>query len=118
MSQSNKLPAFIAYLLPVLGWVYVFWAYRQDTFVVYHTKQSMMLIITAIGGFVVWVILGWLVSFVPFAGPVIAIATFALVIALYIALLISWIIGMIYALQAKLKPVPLIGDWAERLPID
>jgi uncharacterized membrane protein len=118
VSQSNKLPAFLAYLLPVLGWLYAFMAYRQDKLVVYHTKQSMMLVITAVGAFAIWVILGWLVTFIPFAGAVVAIATFALVIALYIALLVSWIIGMVYALQAKLKPVPMVGDWAERLPID
>jgi hypothetical protein len=52
---------------------------------------------------------------IPFVGIIIAVSLFALVIGFEIALLISWMVGMVYAWQAKVKPVPFIGQWSERL---
>jgi uncharacterized membrane protein len=107
----------LAYLLPVVGWLYVFVAHRKDKLAVYHVKQSIMLVIVAAGALVIWIIFSWLITFIPYVGGVLAVASFALVIALYVALIVSWIMGMIYAWQARFKPAPLVGDWAERLPI-
>lgn len=117
MSQSSKVSAFLAYLLLILGWLYVFILQREDKFAVYHAKQSIMLVIVALVTPIVWAIFGWLISFIPLVGPVIAISAFALVIAAYVTLIVAWIIGMVYALQARSKPLPFIGGWAEKLPI-
>jgi uncharacterized membrane protein len=107
--------ALLAYLLLIIGWLYVFLFRKNDKLAMYHTKQSMMLVIVAIGIFLVWVILGWFVSLIPFVGFIVAVAFFSLVITVYVVLIIGWIVGMVYALQAKIKPVPVVGRWAEQL---
>ena len=117
MQSTGRIPALLAYLLLVIGWIYVLLAHRHDKLAIYHTKQSIMLILAAVGGFIVWVVLGWVVSLIPIVGPLVATSAFALVIALYITLVINWIVGLVYALQAKSKPLPITGGWAEQLPI-
>ena len=114
MSTSNRIPAFLAYLLLIIGWLYVFLFYRNDKLAMYHTKQSIMLTIIAIGLPLVWAIGGWLLSLIPF-GIIIAASIFALVIVAEIAILAIWVVGMVYAWQAKIKPIPIVGRWAEQL---
>ncbi len=114
---SNRIPAFLAYLLLVIGWLYVLLLHRHDKLAVYHTWQAIMLVVAAVLGFLVWAVLGWVILIIPLVGPFITAATFSLVIGLYIALVISWLVGMVYALQAKAKPIPFVGRWAERWSI-
>jgi uncharacterized membrane protein len=116
VSKSKRILAVLAYLLSVLGWLYVFFFQRKEKLAVYHARQSMMLTIVAIGGPVVWAGAAWLLLWIPLVGPLLAAALFSLVILAYIALAGSWIVGMVYALQAKTKPVPIVGKWAERIP--
>ena len=117
MPLSSRVPAFLAYLLLVVGWVYVLLFRRQDRLAVYHTKQSIMLILVAVGSLAAWGVLGWLVAQVPLVGPIVTTASFSFIITIYIILSVNWIIGMVYALQAKIKPLPIVGGWAEQLPI-
>lgn len=115
MSKPKRYLAFLTYLLPILGWLYVLLFQRKDEFAVYHAKQSMVLTITAVGAPAAWVVVAWIVSWLPLAGPIIAVALFALVILTYIFLAVDWVIGMVYVLQAKMEPVPVVGGWAERV---
>jgi uncharacterized membrane protein len=116
VSKPRTSPAFLAYLLSIFGWLYVFLFRREDEFAVYHAKQSMVLTIAAIGAPVVWAVAAWVVAWIPLIGPVIAAALFALVLLAYVALGAIWIVGMVNALQAKMKPVPIVGTWARRIP--
>lgn len=118
MSKPGRNVAFLAYLLPIVGWLYVLLFRKKDEFAVYHAKQSMMLTVTAVGAPAAWAIVAWIVSWLPLAGPIIAAALFALVMLAYTFLAATWIIGMVYALQAKMKPVPVVGGWAERIPVE
>ena len=117
MSTSNRISACLAYLLLIIGWIYIFLFRREDKLAIYHTKQSIMLTIVAVGISLAWVVFGWFVSLVPFIGFIIAVALFALVMAIYILLAVNWVVGMVYALQARFKPIPVVGGWAEQLPI-
>ena len=117
MSKPGRNAAFLAYLLPIVGWLYVLLFRRKDEFALYHAKQSMMLTVTAVGAPTVWALFAWIVSWLPLAGPIIAAAFFALVILIYIFLAATWVIGMAYALQAKIEPVPVLGGWAERISV-
>ena len=117
MSKPKRTLAFLAYLLSILGWLYVLLFHRKEKLAVYHARQSLMLTIAAIGGPVIWAGAGWVLSWIPLVGPLTAAALFSLVIVGYVALVGSWIVGMVYALQAKMKPVPFVGQWAERLPV-
>jgi uncharacterized membrane protein len=76
-----------------------------------------VLTITAILAPVAWAVVAWLLAMVPLVGPVTAAALFALVILTDICLAVTWVIGMIYALQAKMKPVPVFGGWAAKIPV-
>lgn len=117
MSKPRRNTAFLAYLLPIFGWLYVLFFHRKDEFALYHAKQSMMLTMTAVGTPAAWVVVAWIVSWFPLAGPIISAALFALVILIYIFLAVDWVIGMVYASQARMQPIPVVGGWAERIPI-
>ena len=115
MEKPNKSLAFLAYLLSIVGCLYVLFFHRGKKFAVYHAKQSMMLAIVAVIAPVIWIVVGWGLVWIPLVGPLVAAALFSLVMATYILLAVVWIVGMVYAQQAKMKPLPVIGEWAERL---
>jgi uncharacterized membrane protein len=112
----NRYPAFLAYLVPIF-WLYVLFFRKDDEFAVYHARQSLMLTIAAIGVPVAWAVFAWAMLWLPTAGPLMAAAAFALVMPLYILLAVCWVVGMAYALQEELKPLPVLGGWAERIPV-
>ena len=114
--RSNRVLAFLSYLLSVFGCLYVLFFQRQDKLAVYHAKQSLVLALVAVGSLVIWLLGSWVVSWIPLAGPLIAAAAFSQVILIGIFSVVSWVVGMVYALQARMKPLPLVGKWAERIP--
>jgi uncharacterized membrane protein len=117
VSKPQGTSAFLAYLLPVVGSLYVFLFHRQDEFAVYHPKQSIALMVTAVVAPAAWAVVAWGVSWLSLVGPIIAAALFALVILTYVVLAVTWFIGMVYVSQAKMKPVSMFGGWAERVPV-
>ncbi len=117
MSEPNKILAFLAYLLTVPGWLYVLLFRRDDKFAVFHAKQSAVLTLVAIGAPLVWMVAGWILSWIPLVGFILAVALFSLVIAIYTVLIVDWIIGMVFALQLKRTPLPVVGSWARTIPI-
>jgi uncharacterized membrane protein len=110
----SRYSAFFAYLLSVVGAVFVLLFRRDDQFAVYHAKQSLGLIVLAVVILVAWGVAGWVISWIPFIGFIFAIAAFALVIAGYITLVISWIVGMRYALNGQVQPLPMVGGLIQR----
>ena len=117
MKAPKRYLAVIAYLVPVLGWLYILLFQKEEKFAVYHAKQSLVLTITAVLAPVTWAVVAWILALVPLVGPVTAVSVFALVILVYISLAVIWVIGMIYALRAKMKPLPVFGGWAEKIPV-
>ena len=117
MKAPKRYLAFLAYAVPVLGWLYVLLFQRDEEFAVYHAKQSLVLTIAAVLAPVASAVAAWVLALVPLLGPITAAALFALVILVDICLAVTWVIGMIYALQAKMKPVPVFGGWAEKIPV-
>lgn len=117
MNEPRRYLAVIAYLLSVVGWLYILLFHREDEFAVFHAKQSMVLTIVAVGSLVVWGVVAWVLSWIPIAGPFVAAVAFSLVIAAYSVLAVAWIGGMIRALRGEAKPVPIVGGWSRWLPI-
>jgi uncharacterized membrane protein len=115
VSKSSRNLAFLAYLLSIVGWLYVLLFQKKDKFAVYHAKQSMTLTIVAVATPAVWAVVAWILTWIPLAGPLVAAALFAMVIVIYLFLAVAWIVGMVYARQAKMKPLPVIGGWGERV---
>lgn len=63
-----------------------------------------------------YLVLKWLAPlFLPLAGQLLLMSGFSLVMAAAIALVIAWLTGMINALRARSKPVPIFGRWGDRL---
>ena len=115
MSTSERFSAAAGYI-PVIGWIYAYFAQRQNQLVMFHLKQSISLFLNLIGIFVVWAVVAWVLAWIPYA-DVVAIALFTIVMAAYFIGAIAWVMGIVNALRGLLKDVPLFNTWAKRLPI-
>ena len=82
--------------------------------IAYLNRQLKSMSIAGIIIFVIWVVLGWLLSLIHFIGFIFAIALFSLVITAYITLFVCWIMGMKYALTNTLHPLPIVGELIQR----
>ncbi len=116
MSKPSRLPAVLAYLLPIIGWLYVLFFQRQNKFAVYHLRQSIGLFLFLIAVLVGWAVVAWILAWVPFL-DIVSVSLFAIVIAAYLYGVVAWILGMSNALRDQLAPLPLFGEFANRLPI-
>ena len=116
MNNSSKIFAFLSYLFLVPGWLFVLVFRRKDAHAQFHARQSLTLNLIAFFLFAAWFVVTWLVIAIPFAGPLFAWFCFGIVIACFIYLVIAWIISMVRSFQAVKKPLPIIGNWAEKLP--
>lgn len=94
--SQGKTIGIIAYLT-LIGLIiaFVMNQEKKDEFGTYHIKQSMGLCLCGIALFVVGLIpiLGWIISILG-----------------SIFLIYLWIMGLLNALNNKMKPVPLIGE--------
>ncbi len=111
--NRSRVSAFVAYLIPVLGWLWVLLAERKNGFAVYHLKQAVNLAVSVVGVSVAWVVAGWALAWIPY-GFVISIALFALIIPAFVLAFVFWIMGMINALRGRFAPLPLVGGLVSR----
>jgi uncharacterized membrane protein len=111
----NNVSAFLAYI-PVIGWLYVFFFQRQNPAAMFHLKQGIGLVLFLIGALLVWGVIAWIITWIPYAA-VLGIALFTMVILAYLFGFVAWIMGMNNALRNRLVKLPIFGDWANRLPI-
>jgi uncharacterized membrane protein len=106
----------LAYLIPVIGWLYVFFFQRKNSLAVYHLRQSIGLFLFLIGTMVGWAVIAWVLAWIPYMA-VVSIALFAIVMAAYLFGVVAWLLGLSNALSNRSAPLPLFGQWANRLPI-
>jgi uncharacterized membrane protein len=116
VSKPHRFAAFVAYLLPVLGWLYVYLFRRDDEFAVFHTKQAIALTLLVIAVPVLWAVFAWAMLWIPTVGAFISAATFSMVMLALIFAVALWLIGIVNSLQAKQKPLPIVGRWAGQIP--
>jgi uncharacterized membrane protein len=114
VSQSSRYLAFLSYLLSLPGALFVLLARGDDLFAVYHARQSLRLAIIGIAAPLIWAVSAWLLAWIPLVGGMLGVILFALVIATYLGILISWIAGMIYSLKGQVRPMPLFGPRSKR----
>jgi uncharacterized membrane protein len=115
MSSASRLPAVLAYI-PIVGWLYVFLFERQNAVAVFHLRQSIGLFLFLVGVIVGWVVIAWLLAWIPYM-EILAVALFTLVIAAYMYGAVAWVLGLFNALTNRPATLPLFGQWANRLPI-
>ena len=116
MSTSERISAFLAYLLLPIGWLYVVLFGRRSPAALFHCKQSIGIVAFVLGMTGAWAVVAWLLAWIPF-GAVFSVALFAIVVAAYILAVVMWVGGMVNALRGKIALVPIVGRWAERLPV-
>jgi len=99
VESESKLFAFLCYFLGIIGVLIVLLAKKDDQFAVYHAKQGLVVFICgAIVGMVgVVPILGWIIA--PLVGMV---------------LFVIAVLGMVNALTGQAKPLPIIGQYADK----
>jgi uncharacterized membrane protein len=117
VESTNRFPALLAYLFLIFGCLYVFIFQRTDKFAMYNAKQSLLIVLTALVTPLIWAVTTWLLAWLPF-GFLLGIALFTLVIAIYIFLVVVWLLGMINVSQTQTKPLPIIGGWARWISIN
>ena len=110
MSMSSKISAFIAYLLLIFGWLFVMIFKRGDEFAVFHAKQSLRLTIYLVAIPAAWALGAYFVALIPFVGPILASATFTLVMVAILRCSSPGSIGMSNALRARWAQVPMFGE--------
>ena len=107
MNMSSRLPAVLAYLLPVLGWLYVFFFQRKNSLALYHLRQAIGLVVFLIVTLIAWGVVGWLLAWIPYLN-VLSIALFALVVSAYLFGIVAWLFGIYYALSDRESPLPAV----------
>lgn len=104
--DDKKLFAFLATFLSIVGFVIALIAKRDDKYVMYYARQSLVIfIIGAVAAIISW-ILGW----IPVIGWIINTA-------LWIIVFVLWLISWIYALSGEEKEIPIVSDWAKKIKL-
>jgi uncharacterized membrane protein len=107
------LPIGIALLLPVLA--------RRRKAVRYAEGWSWFTVgisLLTAGALIYgcWLVLRWLAPLIlPLFGQLMLMSSFSVVMAAMIAVVVAWVAGMLHALQAQSKAVPIFGGWGDRL---
>ena len=116
MPRSDRFFGFIAYLLPVIGWIYLIIFQRKNHFAQFHLRQAVGLFLFVILVILGWGIVAWLLSWIPYA-VIFGMALFSLPLTAVIFGVVAWIIGLVNSLLDREEPLPIIGGFSSRLPI-
>lgn len=106
--ESGKVMGILAYIFFIIPLL----AARDNKFAMFHTEQSIILVVTSV---VIWIaafIINLIVSQISSSlACVISILTFLP----WIAYLVLWIMGLLNAIGGKVKELPVIGKYGEKL---
>jgi len=98
--DDRKLFAFLAVFLSIIGFIIALVAKKDNKYVMFYAKQSLIL-------FIAWIISG-VVMIVPILGWLIAPI-------LYVITLVLWIIALVYSVSGEEKEIPIIGKYARKI---
>ncbi|MBI4146726.1 hypothetical protein HY489_05310 [Candidatus Woesearchaeota archaeon] len=100
--SESKLFAFLGVFLSIIGFIIVMLTRKSDRYAMYYAKQGLVLFILAVAVSIIG-------SLVPVIGWFIILPIGNLIV------LVLWIIGIVNSLSGQMKPIPLIGKYAEKL---
>lgn len=102
---DGKTIAIISYF-SLVGWIiaFVLFMSNKSQMAAYHLRQSLALMLAAIGCYIIFFILVFIVPFLSFV-----------IWILFIGLFVLWVIGLISAINGQEKPVPVLGPLAQNL---
>lgn len=105
IKMDNKTLSIISYIT-VIGWVIAFFIGKEkaDNLLKYHLKQALGVVVLSL-------ILSLLIQIVAIALPTLA---WIVSTVLYIISIGYMVIGILNAVSEKQKPLPVIGQWADK----
>lgn len=113
--NNGRLFAILAYIVPVIGGIIGIVVNGDNALTRKHSQQTIGAILTMVVAFLIWVIVGFIIALIPFVGPIATVCLFALIIAYYILLGVSWIVGLIYAIQGRDMEFPIASRMTKRI---
>lgn len=112
--DEGKLFAVLAYLLGIIGFLIVLLAKKDNKFAMYHAKQSLVLIIAALIIFIPGSIITAIIGIIPVIGWIIALVLSLVMMVIGLCFLVFVVLGIINAINLQMKPLPVIGKFAEK----
>ena len=112
--QADRRFAILAYIAPVIGGLLGLALDSGNPLTRNHARQSIATVIALILTFFVWAAVGYVLSLIPIAGPIVAIALFSLVIAMAVFLAVNWIFSFLMALRGEERTIPIANRVALR----
>jgi uncharacterized membrane protein len=115
MKLSDRIFAAIAYI-PILGWILVLLFKRRAPLPMFHVRQSIGLFVFMIICFAAWAAVTWVLGWIPF-GFMFGVSLFTMVIIAFAFVIITWVNGIIHALNGHVEILPFIGTRANDIPL-
>ena len=104
--DDSKLFAFLATFLSVVGFIIALATKKDNKYVMFYAKQSLVLFIACV---IVWAIQG-ITDWIPVLGMLIKIVLNVIIVFL-------WIFQIIYSLSGEEKETPIIGEYARGIKL-
>ena len=98
--DDTKLFAFLAVFLSIIGFIIALLAKKENRYVMFYAKQSLVLFLSYI--------IVYATQIIPLIGKIIFTAGFVIMIIL-------WIIALINSFSGEEKETPLIGQYARKI---
>lgn len=102
MVEKGKACSILAYLLVGIIWYFADESMKKNEFAKFHVKQGLLLLITSIAVNIIG-------SIIPFLGWFIILPLGS------VAVLVLFVIGILNAVNGEKKPLPVIGQHADKL---
>jgi len=103
-ADDPKVYAFLATFLSIIGFIIALLTKKDDKYVMFYAKQSLVLFIVYV---IAWVV-ATILAFIPIIG-------WLIMMLIYLGLLILWLISWINALSGEERETPLIGQYADKI---
>ncbi|MFH1939370.1 MAG: DUF4870 domain-containing protein [bacterium] len=104
--EDRNLFAFLATFLSIIGFVIALIVKRDDKYVMYYAKQSLVIFILALIAGSLTAMVGW----IPIIGWIVSIG-------LNVLIFIVWILSWVNALSGKQKEIPIVSYWAKKVDL-
>lgn len=103
--MDGKTISIISYFTWI-GWIIAFVMYNSNKsqLAAFHIRQSLALMILGILVYILQIML----LFIPILG-------WAIIVLLWIGIVVLWVLGLIAAINAQEKPIPVIGSLAQNI---
>ena len=105
-NDDKKLFAFLATFLSIVGFLIALIAKKDNKYVMFYAKQSLVIFIAAIIGAAINMIIKW----IPIFGWIVTTA-------INISILVLWILSWVFSLSGEEKKIPLVSEYAEKINV-